>query len=163
MEIEIGPWSKLSLTMDKPISQQDADAIRRQLAPEGSAATSEQVETLGCNKEMTRADGGGSLNLRFQCRPQNGVVNWGFRISPQTQATVVGTVAEDGLRWWRNSVEAPKASPHNEIASYIFHGTMTPVFVNDIIDYQDVFIYRHNIGTGGTARLAFAGSLGLTY
>ena len=40
---------------------------------------------------------------------------------------------------------------------------MNPVYVGDIIDYQDLFTYQHNIGSGGTARLTFAGSQELTY
>ena len=40
---------------------------------------------------------------------------------------------------------------------------MQPVFVNDTLDYQDLFVYRHNLGGGGTLRLVFAGSVQLTY
>ncbi|WP_143510777.1 hypothetical protein [Pseudonocardia sp. Ae717_Ps2] len=36
------------------------------------------------------------------------------------------------------------------------------MFVNDVLDYQDLFTYRHNLGGGGTAKLVFAGSLRLT-
>jgi hypothetical protein len=38
---------------------------------------------------------------------------------------------------------------------------MVPVWNGDIIDYQDVLTWRHNIGPGGTAVVAFAGSVQL--
>lgn len=159
-----GPGQKTTLTFsfDSPIPSSEAEAARTKFAG-SNLARANQVETLGCNKNIDRPDENGLLTLQFSCFPEYGAVAWGYRLSPQVQATVVGPVAEDGLRWWRNSAEQPKGAPHSVPADYLFHGTMRPVFVNDTLDYQDLFTFRHNIGPGGTARLTFAGSLGLTY
>ncbi len=48
-------------------------------------------------------------------------------------------------------------------SDYTLHGTMNPVYVNDILDYQDYLTFRHNIGSGGTASVTFAGSVRLVY
>lgn len=171
-EIEIvsnsgGQETRLSIDFDKPISQEEADRIRERFDDESSVAmvaprAAAAPPSLRCRTHRSNSDRNGKLTLQFNCFPQYGTVTWGYDLSPQVRATVVGPVREAGLSWWRNTVRQAQNAPHTVPADYRFHGTMSKVWVNDIIDYQDVFTYRHNIGTGGTARLVFAGSLRLT-
>jgi len=58
-------------------------------------------------------------------------------------------------------VSMPQNAPHVEGAAYQFHGTMKPVPIGSILDYQDVYTFRHNVGSGGTAQVVWAGSLRL--
>lgn len=153
--------STLELSFDAPIAQPEADQIRQQMTSEPPVQRAQVADRLACQTHLDRSDSNGSWTLQYQCLEDYGILNWGFRLSPTNQATVVGSVTEDGLRWWRNSVEQPKNSPHVVPADYLFHGSMRPVYNGDVVDYQDYLTWRHNIGPGGTAAVTFAGSVGL--
>lgn len=154
--------ARVVLTFDDPIDRQQADAVREVLS-RTVVDNQPAIETLGCNSYTDRPDANGMLTLQLTCLPSHGALAWGFRLSPQIQAMAVGPVDEDGLRWWKNSQEQSKNAPLTVPSDYLLHGTMRRVFVTDILDYQDVITFRHNIGSGGTARVVFAGSLELTY
>ncbi|OLM08227.1 hypothetical protein Ae505Ps2_6287 [Pseudonocardia sp. Ae505_Ps2] len=166
--VEVGSpdgLAHLVLEFDRPLLQSEAEKIRSRFTSVTSfeAQDYQRVETLGCHRGFDRSDRNGVLSLQFTCLPSHGVVAWGYRLSPAVKSTVVGPVTERGLQWWQNGAKRPSNSSHVESADYIFHGSMNPVLVNDVLDYQDLFTYRHNLGGGGTAKLVFAGSLRLTY
>lgn len=120
-------------------------------------------EPLACGQEINRTDENGTFNLRFQCLPDRGLVDWGFQMSPSLRAIITGPVTEQGLMWWQNGRPASQNSPHVEPADYIFHGRLNPVFVGDDIDYQDLFTFRVNYGgQSGSGRATVAGSVRLT-
>lgn len=156
-----GLKSTLELSFDAPIAQSEADQIRQRMTAESPVQRAQVADRLACQTHLDRSDSNGSWTLQYQCLEDYAILNWGYRLSPTNQATVVGSVTEDGLRWWRNSVEQPKNSPHVVPADYLFHGSMRPVYNGDIVDYQDYLTWRHNIGPGGTAAVTFAGSVGL--
>lgn len=156
-----GYQSTLELSFDEPLSQSEAEQIRQQMTSDAPVQRTQEVERLACRTNLDRSDSNGNWTLQYQCLEDFAILNWGYRLSPANQATVVGSVTEDGLRWWRNSIEQPKNSPHIVPADYLFHGSMRPVYNGDIVDYQDYLTWRHNIGPGGTAAVTFAGSVGL--
>jgi len=153
--------STLELGFDSPISRAEAGEVRERLSSEPPVQRAQALDRLTCQTHLDRSDSNGSWTLQYVCSADYAVLNWGFRLSPANQATVVGPVNEDGLRWWRNSVEQPKNAPHVVPADYLFHGTMKLVYNGDTVDYQDYLTWRHNIGPGGTAAVTFAGSVGL--
>lgn len=98
--------------------------------------------------------------LQLICLPEYARVNWGFRFSEKIKAMAAGPVSEQGMSWWRNTVEQARNAPHVVPADYLIHGTFQRVYVDDIIDYQDFFVFP--MANGGSARLSIAGSLRLT-
>jgi hypothetical protein len=151
----------VDITFDRPISAAAAAEIREDTAavPAGQATT---VEHITCGQEIVRSDTQGGASLRYECHPLYGVLNWFFRLSPALQATVVGTVDERGVSWWRNGVEQPQNGQHLGIpADYLMHGSLLKVWNGDVVDYQDYVSWQHNIGTGGRIAVVFAGSVAL--
>lgn len=121
----------------------------------------EDVQTIACGQERAFSDENGRWQLRFQCLPEYGVINWHFNFLSKVQSIATSWATEDGLRWWRNGAEQPKNAPHFVPVDYTLHGTLSRVFVGDVIDYQDYITFRHNLGSGGTAAVTFAGSVRL--
>jgi hypothetical protein len=151
----------VNITFDRPISSAAAAEIREDTAaaPAGQATT---VEHITCGQEIVRSDTQGGASLRYECYPLYAVLNWFFRLSPALQATVVGTVDEQGASWWRNGVEQPRNGQHLGIpADYLMHGSLLKVWNGDVVDYQDYISWQHNIGPGGRTAVVFAGSLAL--
>jgi hypothetical protein len=127
------------------------------------SGSGEEIQTISCGQEVPFSDENGTWQLRFQCLEGYGVVNWHFNFAPSVRSIAAGWATEDGLRWWRNSAEQPKGSPHFIPLDYTLHGTMSRVHVGDILDYQDYITFPHNVGSGGTASITFAGSIRLVY
>lgn len=90
--------------------------LARQAAPHGP-------DHLACRQELNKVDANGKFNLRYVCGLQRAVLNWGFRLSPGNQKTVVGPVTERGWTWFRNSVPQLQyqGTPHVVDATYQFH------------------------------------------
>jgi hypothetical protein len=148
-------FSELTLSFDKPITQEDATEVRAQMR--GQAAV-EAYANVYCWSGGGFIDSNGSFSYQYACNSPR-TIAWAFVLSATNQATVVGLVNEMGLRYWCNSALLGQNSPHSEPAGYLFHGTMIPVAADCLINFQDYFTWRHNIGSGGTAVLAQAGSL----
>jgi hypothetical protein len=123
-----------------------------------------QGEPMACGQEKTIIDDNGTFDLRFQCLPDQGVLNWGFRFNQRWRAMAISPVSERGLQYWRNGVEQRRNSDHVEAIDYVFHGTMSGVFVGEHVEYADFFVFRADFGGGqtGTARVTIAGSVILT-
>jgi hypothetical protein len=114
---------------------------------------------LSCGNQKVETDQNGRLALDYRCELTPKRVWWSYKLSTAIQSIVVGTVQEMGLRWWKDGVSQPQNAPHSEGAAYNFHGTMNPTPIGSLLDYQDVFTFRHNVGSGGTAQVVFAGSV----
>ncbi len=69
----------------------------------------------------------------------------------------MGNITETGLSWWRKGAAMPQNAPHVVPPSYTLHGSMTPVPYNSRVEYQDYITFRHNVGSGGTASVTWAG------
>ncbi|MFC0530261.1 hypothetical protein [Phytohabitans kaempferiae] len=161
-----GQYTTLSLTFDKGISKAEADKLQNVFA-----VSSKQVRNAGmvamapwplnCGEGANFQDSNGTFSVQYNCASTR-TLPWGYRISAAVQAIVVGNVNETGLRWWLNGAAKPQNAPHNVPPSYTIHGTMTPVISYSYVDYQDYMTFRHNVGSGGTGTLTFAGSLALT-
>jgi hypothetical protein len=123
----------------------------------------EEIQAISCGEEVPFSDENGTWQLRFQCFEEHGVVNLHFNFAPSVRSIAASWATEDGLRWWRNGAEQPKGSPHFVPLDYTLHGTMSRVHVGDVLDYQDYITFSHNLGSGGTASITFAGSIRLVY
>lgn len=123
----------------------------------------EEIQAISCGEEVPFSDENGTWQLRFQCFEEYGVVNWHFNFAPSVRSIAASWATEDGLRWWRNGAEQPKGSPHFVPLDYTLHGTMSRVHVGDVLDYQDYITFAHNLDSGGTASITFAGSIRLVY
>jgi hypothetical protein len=149
----------VQVTFDQPVEQTFAAGVRDQLSAE-PAITQLNVEHLTCGQEIVRTDRNGGWRIRYACFPLYAVLNWDYRLSPTARATVVGSISERGLSWWRNGVAQRQSSGHPSIPpDYLLHGVMKKVWNGDVIDYQDYITWRHNIGPGGTIAVTFAGSV----
>ncbi|OLL69799.1 hypothetical protein Ae406Ps2_6424 [Pseudonocardia sp. Ae406_Ps2] len=168
-----GLTSTLTVDFDSPVSSDEADKIKRDLATESAVQRSEPnaaakaapyIPTIGCGQGYyPAADKRGSMSFQMTCLPKYAVVAWGFRMSNALKASAISPVTEQGMSWWRNRVPQPRNAAHYESASYIFHGSFAKVWVNDILDYFDVLSFRSAIGGGSNIRLTIGGQLKLTY
>jgi hypothetical protein len=154
--------------LDAPVAPVKSVAIReemfRQLSPQSRPASGDpfQLFKLACGTDTYHEEPTqGRLNLRLQCYASYAVVNWGFRLAPTLQSTVVGAVSEDGMTYFLNGSFGGKNAPHTVDANYILHGTMKPVDINQHghIDFQDTYKWRNSIA--GTTVLVVAGSANL--
>ncbi|MDQ4118565.1 MAG: hypothetical protein M3235_16610 [Actinomycetota bacterium] len=156
----------MELTFEHPVTSREANEARQLLAParpevprRSATEAQRSMDRLLCNQSLDRTDDNGYLTLQYQCFANYSVTNWGFRIAPDKQATVVGGVLEHGWTWFSNGERQSLGARHRVGSDYLFHGTMKPMRDGDFLDYQDYFTWRHNIGSGGTASLTIAGSL----
>ncbi len=159
-------YSTMELTFDQPITPAEASAIRLRHDTSETAATEPRIDSeysheMACGNSVNFIDGNGTFSVAYHCGSVR-ALPWGFKLSERNRATVVGPVNERGLSWWRNGVFAGQNAPHIVPADYQFHGTMSPVFARNRVEYQDYMTWRHNIGPGGTSSLTIAGRLQLT-
>jgi hypothetical protein len=122
-----------------------------------AASTSHDgYERLPCNSSKTFGDAYGTYSVQKACGKST--APWGWKMTSAWQSHVVGTVSESGMAWTRNGKTQSQQSPHpNHARDYQFHGTYNPVNGNDNVKYSDHFSFRHNIGSGGTAKINIAG------
>ena len=112
---------------------------------------------LPCGSGNTWYDSNGKFNLQHQCGWTT--VPWSWTMNSNLHPTVVGTVYERGMDWWKNGVKQPRQAPHTDAwPNYIFHGTFSGSPTGTRIAYEDVITWRHNVAGGGTATLRLAGN-----
>jgi hypothetical protein len=151
--------SIIDLKFDEPVSTKLADNYAKRLAnPLEPVNASPQLgpEYLSCGGSGRWPDNNGSLTLQYTCSTRDSLA-WSYVISAPVQAIIVSNVAERGLDWWVNGVAKPRNAPHNVVKSYLFHGTMTGATRGTTVDYQDYMTFRHNLGSGGTGSITWAG------
>lgn len=183
-----GQGSQLTLTFDAPVSEdklmpelsrlldwetESISGTRVQLAerdatspqvqrdsrsnrPDESTAAAAGYQSIYCGFSYGWSDSQGTFTLQRQCGVNK--APWGYKISPALQSIAASSVNEAGMQWWRNGTYMPQMAPHVAPASYVFHGTFT-VKMGDYLDYQDVFTFRHNMGSGGTVRIVIYGQV----
>lgn len=163
-------YTTLSLQFDEPITTEAAEQARTSLgaeSPGDNVSTMEWRKSLWCGDKHTFSNTHGSFTVTYYCGGtlmQRGLtrrVLWGYRLSAAVRSIVVGNVAEKGLSWWNDGSLGGQNSPHFEPPDYYFHGTMNPVYPASDVDCQDHFVFRHNIGPGGTGTVTFAARLQL--
>lgn len=152
--------SVLTLTFDKPIREAEADKIEAGLRADGPSPVRVQAtgDKMWCWGSIVDQDANASFDIQYSCNSPR-TLAWGLKLKPAVQRIVVGNVSEGGLTWWRNLAYAGKNAPHTVPPSYLFHGTMNPVYAGNDIDYQDYLTFRHNVGSGGTGSVTWAGSV----
>ncbi|BFU44701.1 hypothetical protein KRMM14A1004_29380 [Krasilnikovia sp. MM14-A1004] len=147
--------STLRLNFDSPISQQQAAAITSAMAGPTVTPTGESMWCLGY---ISRNDANSTFYIQYNCGSPR-TLTWGWKLSASLQSVIVSSVSEIGLQWWRNGAFAGQNAPHVVPKDYTIHGTMNPVYAGNDIDYQDYATFRHNVGTGGTGSVSWAGSV----
>ena len=112
-----------------------------------------------CNSYDAFADANGRYTIQRACASTS--APWGYRFSAQVQSICVPyTVNERGMKWWKNGAAMPMNAPHSSMGcGYWFHGTYKPVANGSKVDYEDVFTFRHNVGSGGRAVITVVGKL----
>lgn len=149
--------SRVQLDFDVPVTQAQADQLRRSLVSPVSAVP---ADIMLCGSRISRGDANGYFDIAYQCGTRR-TLPWGFQLSNAVQAIVVSNVTERGLEWWRNGAFAGQNAGHVAPKDYRFHGNMGPVYAGNHIDYQDYLTFRHNVGSGGTGSVTFAGGVDL--
>ncbi len=132
------------------------------VAGAGSLPARRAAPPLGCGNQRVNSDSNGRLTLDYRCDLTPKRLQWSYKLSTAVQSIVVGNVNETGLRWWKNGVAQPQNAPHTVPASYLFHGTMNPTPIGSTVQFQDYMTFRHNVGSGGTGSVTWAGSAELT-
>ncbi len=151
-------YSELTFAFDQPISAAEAKEIQTNMEIRSSTVRPATAQPVDCWTGGSFIDSNGSFSYQRRCNAVHTVL-WGFQLSASNQATVVGLVNEVGLRWWCDYQYIGQNAPHTEPPYYLFHGVMNPVYTGTYVDFQDYLTWRHNIGSGGTASLAVAGTL----
>jgi hypothetical protein len=150
----------VTLNFDKPIDAKRADQYSRQLT--AAAAHSRVAAQLGpayisCDGSGDWSDSNGHLSMQYTCLSNRATLAWGFTVSPGLQAIIVSNISEQGLSWWLNGKSMLRNGPHNVPKYYQIHGSMTGASPESTVDYQDYITFRHNVGSGGTGSIAWAG------
>lgn len=148
--------STLSLSFDRPIDSAEASRVAENLNNESIMQTA-AADIMFCTTGRSYTDSNGTLKLDRYCNYRQ--IRWSYRISSGVQAIIVSNVNETGLWYWINGARQPRNAPHNVAKSYLFHGTMSGIDNNKTVDYQDYMTFRHNLGSGGTGSITFAGSI----
>ncbi|KAK4120425.1 hypothetical protein N657DRAFT_161648 [Parathielavia appendiculata] len=155
----------LSLDFDEPIPAVEARQRVDEITKRGAEAPIEVElgrrlgpDYISCEGSGDWSDSNGKLTLQYICTTKY-PLSWSFKISAAVKKIIVSNVSERGLSWWRNGKKMPQNAPHVEGKGYVFHGTMTGANPNSKIQYQDYFSFRHNVGSGGTGSITFAGEV----
>jgi len=146
VSVQSGDYQSL-ITFDTPVPRREADQLKSAMAPVGAM--------LNCDHYYPFYDTNGRYTIQRACGRSR--APWSFQISPSVQSIVVGLVRERGMAWKRNGVSQPMQKWHTETADYLFHGTYSGLADMYNVQYQDVFTFRHNLGSGGTATLTITG------
>lgn len=108
------------------------------------------------------SDANGTFNIRNNCPYDNN--NWSFQFSPGVNSIITSYISEGGMRWTKNNINMSANASHYVPKGYWFHGTLTPVYHNDRISYNDVFTFSVNVaGKPGTGTLSIVGYNILNY
>lgn len=161
--VAAGLESTLTITLDEPISEEEAESIAIGLAEEplvqslSSKGTADAPITLLCNSYRSWSDGNGRFTLQRACGGTT--APWGFKLSATVAASVVGFVQERGMSWTKNGISQSRQSSHLELPSYQFHGSFSGLTgARDRVVWHDVLTWRHNISGGGNATLTVSGA-----
>jgi hypothetical protein len=156
----------LTLNFDKPITQSASEGVRASLTVgQASPATVRPMasgwgELMWCWGSIGVPTNEGYFDIQYSCNDTR-TLAWAFTLNAATQSIIVGPISERGLSWWMNSNFAGQNAPHVVAPDYQLHGTMLPVFAGVSVDYNDYMTFRHNVGSGGTGSISFAGSVHL--
>lgn len=126
---------------------------------EGNGGSTQERQPIYCNTGNYRFyDRNGTYDLRYNCPFNNS--QWAFQLSSNLQNICTGTVNEIGARWYRNGVQKPANSSHvGYPCDYRFHGTFSPTYNRDGVDWYDVLTFRCNVGGKRcSARVSAGGS-----
>jgi hypothetical protein len=176
------PSSTLALSFDSPISASAAAGVVEKLTAPNDAVSGSRPSValrnetefairagatlaattsrppLGCGNQRVNTDSNGRFTIDYRCDLSPKRLQWSYKLSTAVQGIVVGTVNEQGARWWKDGASMLQNVPHVVGAAYTFHGTFNPVAIGSNVDYQDYMSFRHNVGPGGTASVTWAGS-----
>lgn len=112
-----------------------------------------------CDEGNAWSDADGTFSLQRACGSDK--APWTFYLSAGLQSICVdGTYIERGMKWVLNGVTKPMQAAHlaGTVCYYKFHGTFT-VSKGDLMSYNDVVSFHHNVGSGGTATLTIYGNV----
>jgi hypothetical protein len=125
----------------------------------GSSASASAIQQIYCGQSYGFGDSNGYYTVQRQCGVK--LAPWGYRLSASAQSICVpGTVTESGMNWTKNGATMPRNAAHaNYPCGYQFHGTYNPVQAGDTITYSDKLVFRHILGTGGTATVRISGTM----
>ncbi len=113
---------------------------------------------LNCNQEYKFTDPDGSFTYQHRCGGSTSP--WGFQISPEVRAIIVGPVDEHGIVWELNGTPQGDQASHTVPADYPFHGTFNPLRDGDHITYIDHYTFTVEIdGQTGEADLTVDGQI----
>lgn len=175
--------SVLTVDFDVPIGEEEAASAADRLSasdPSASVSLVSQDGTertvaassdgqgrlarppLGCGNQRVETDSNGRFTIDYRCDLSPKRLQWSYKLSAGVQAIVVGLVTERGADWWKNGAPQPRNAPHTVGAGYLYHGTFSGVPIGSGVDYQDYLTFRHNVGSGGTGSVVWAGSVQTT-
>lgn len=152
----------LTINLDSAVTPARATVLQQELQTTiepGISAIVTHIPRLPCQTGITMYKDHGNVDLQYKCYPTYATTQWGLRLSNSARKIIVGNVNEDGMRWWRNGTPQPKNAPHRNVSKYyVFHGSLSKMWNDDSITYQDYITFLHNVGSGGTGSVLFAGS-----
>lgn len=152
------PSASVSLVFDDGTERASASPSGVSGAWSGRAAR----PPLGCGNQRVDLDSNGRFTIDYRCDLSPKRLQWTYKLSPEVRAIIVSPVTERGADWWKDGAPQPRNAPHLEGASYQFHGTFSGTPIGSGVDYQDVLTFRHNVGSGGTGTVVWAGSVQTT-
>lgn len=164
----------LTIQLDKPITEAQADSIRGRLSNDqttarsgGAAPTASSSDgpwTTWCYGSAGFPDSNGTFTEDYRCGSPHDIL-WSWTMNPSVQSIVTSGVTERGLSFWVNGAFKGQNAPHVESAWYQFHGRMNPIWVGNHhyagnnVDFSDYYTFRVNVGgRTGSGSITLAGS-----